>query len=79
MPNLDETLRSILEEYYQQRTLDLIKQKTSFAKVGEQSKPAKWHTDAIAQIHQAYKDAGYVNIEQLSGDFTILSAKRASK
>jgi hypothetical protein len=49
------SIRDILDNYYQQRTLDLIKQKTSFAKVGEEAKPALWYTEAEQAIN-AYID-----------------------
>jgi hypothetical protein len=48
---MTNSIRDILDNYYQQRTLDLIKQKTSFAKVGEEAKPALWYTETEQAIN----------------------------
>jgi hypothetical protein len=44
------TLDKILDDYYQDRTLDIIKRKSFIAKAGEVVEPAEWHTKAKASL-----------------------------
>lgn len=56
MTNIDD----VLDNYYQERTLDIIKRKTFMAKIDEPVKPAEWHTKA--------KQALYSDILELIGE-----------
>jgi hypothetical protein len=71
------TLDEILDDYYQDRTLDIIKRKSFIAKVGEVVEPADWHTKAKASLidyieslipeknpHKRTSDAHYYDIDR---------------
>ena len=61
----NSNIDNILDRYYQDRTLDVIKRKTFFAKAGEKIEPADWHEEAKQAIQQELLKARIDELKRL--------------